>query len=78
MNFIIRWIVTAVAVGVAVWIVPGISAVGSNATIAKGRYLNISQRSHLRNLQEITSFHFSYILQSRQNSFFYTLSLFLA
>ena len=34
MNFIIRWIVTAVAVGVAVWIVPGISAVGSNATIA--------------------------------------------
>jgi len=34
MSFIIRWIVTAVAVGVAVWIVPGISAVGNNATIA--------------------------------------------
>ena len=34
MSFIIRWIVTAVAVGVAVWIVPGISAVGNNATLA--------------------------------------------
>ena len=34
MSFIIRWIVTAIAVGVAVWIVPGISAVGDNATIA--------------------------------------------
>ena len=34
MNFIIRWIVTAVAVGAAVWIVPGITAVGSNSTIA--------------------------------------------
>ena len=34
MNFIIRWIVTAVAVGVAVWIVPGITAVGDNATLA--------------------------------------------
>ena len=34
MNFLIRWIATAVAVGVAVWIVPGITTVGSNATIA--------------------------------------------
>lgn len=28
MNFIIRWLVTAVAVGMAVWIVPGIEIVG--------------------------------------------------
>lgn len=28
MNFIIRWLVTAVAVGVAVWLVPGIEVVG--------------------------------------------------
>lgn len=34
MNFVIRWIVTAIAVGVAVWIVPGISSTGDNATIA--------------------------------------------
>ena len=34
MNFIIRWIVTAVATGAAVWIVPGLSVVGPNATIA--------------------------------------------
>ena len=34
MKFLISWIVTAVAVGVAVWIVPGITAVGSNSTIA--------------------------------------------
>lgn len=34
MNFLIRWLVTAVAVGVAVWIVPGITTVGPNATIA--------------------------------------------
>ena len=34
MNFIIRWIVTAIACGVAVWIVPGISTVGSDGTIA--------------------------------------------
>ena len=33
MNFIIRWIVTAVAVGAAVWIVPGITTVGQDATI---------------------------------------------
>ena len=34
MNFIIRWLVTAIAVGAAVWIVPGITTVGSDATIA--------------------------------------------
>ena len=34
MNFVIRWIVTAVAVGVAVWIVPGLSTVGPDSTIA--------------------------------------------
>lgn len=34
MNFIIRWIATAIAVGAAVWIVPGITTVGDNATIA--------------------------------------------
>lgn len=34
MNFIIRWIVTAISVGAAVWIVPGITAIGSNSTIA--------------------------------------------
>ena len=34
MNFIIRWIVTAVAAGAAVWLVPGIYTVGDNATIA--------------------------------------------
>lgn len=34
MNFIIRWIVTAVAVAAAVWIIPGISTVGSDGTIA--------------------------------------------
>ncbi|PNV68430.1 phage holin family protein [Enteroscipio rubneri] len=28
MNFIIRWLVTAVAVGVAVWLVPGIEVIG--------------------------------------------------
>ena len=28
MNFIIRWLVTAIAVGVAVWLVPGIEVVG--------------------------------------------------
>lgn len=30
MNFIIRWLVTAIAVGVAVWLVPGIELVGGN------------------------------------------------
>ena len=34
MNFIIRWIVTAVAAAVAVWIVPGITTVGSDSTMA--------------------------------------------
>ena len=34
MNFVIRWIVTAVAVGAAVWIVPGITTTGDNATLA--------------------------------------------
>ena len=34
MNFLIRWLVTAIAVGAAVWIVPGITAVGENGTIA--------------------------------------------
>lgn len=28
MNFIVRWLVTAVAVGVAVWLVPGIEIIG--------------------------------------------------
>ncbi len=32
MNFIIRWLVTAVAVGVAVWIVPGIAVAGTTET----------------------------------------------
>ncbi len=30
MNFILRWLVTAIAVGVAVWLVPGIDLVGGN------------------------------------------------
>ena len=34
MGFIIRWLVTAVAVAAAVWLVPGIHTVGSDATIA--------------------------------------------
>lgn len=34
MNFIIRWIATAVAAAVAVVIVPGIYTVGGNATMA--------------------------------------------
>lgn len=34
MKFLIRWLVTAIAVGVTVWIVPGITTVGGNATIA--------------------------------------------
>lgn len=34
MNFIIRWIVTAVAAAVAVILVPGIYTVGENATLA--------------------------------------------
>ena len=34
MNFIIRWIATAVAAAVAVWIVPGIYTVGPDGTMA--------------------------------------------
>lgn len=34
MNFIIRWLATAVAVGVAVWLVPGIEVVGADAWVA--------------------------------------------
>lgn len=34
MNFIIRWLVTAIAVGVAVWLVPGIEVVGTEAWVA--------------------------------------------
>ncbi len=33
-NFIIRWIVTAIAAGAAVWLVPGISAAGPDSTLA--------------------------------------------
>lgn len=31
MNFIIRWLVTALAVGVAIWIVPGIELLGGSS-----------------------------------------------
>ena len=34
MNFLVRWIVTAVAAAAAVWIVPGIWTVGSDSLIA--------------------------------------------
>ena len=34
MNFIIRWVVTAVAVAAAVFLVPGISTVGSDSAVA--------------------------------------------
>ena len=34
MNFIIRWVVTAVSVGAAVFLVPGITTVGSDSAIA--------------------------------------------
>ena len=33
MSFIIRWIVTALAVGAAVWLVPGIEVVGDTAWV---------------------------------------------
>lgn len=33
MNFLMRWIITAVAVAVAVWIVPGVGVVGVQAWI---------------------------------------------
>ena len=32
MGFLIRWLVTAIAVGIAVWIVPGIVIVGAEAS----------------------------------------------
>lgn len=31
MNFIIRWIITAIAVAAAIWIVPGIALVGGDS-----------------------------------------------
>ena len=34
MNFLLRWIATAVAVAAAVWLVPGITIVGSDGTVA--------------------------------------------
>ena len=34
MNFILRWLITAIAVGVAVWLVPGIEVIGTEAWIA--------------------------------------------
>ena len=34
MKFILTWLATAIAVAVAVWIIPGITTVGSDATIA--------------------------------------------
>ena len=34
MNFIIRWLVTAIAVGAAVWLVPGIEVLGTEAWVA--------------------------------------------
>lgn len=36
MKFILRWIITAIAVGVAVWLVPGIDVTDSNAYIPIG------------------------------------------
>ncbi len=33
MSFILRWIVTALAVGVAVWLVPGIEVIDSQAWV---------------------------------------------
>ncbi len=34
MNFFIRWLVTAIAVGAAVWLVPGIEVFGTDAWVA--------------------------------------------
>ena len=31
MNFLIRWLVTAIAVGAAVWLVPGIDTIGGDS-----------------------------------------------
>ena len=33
MGFILRWIVTAIAVGAAVWLIPGISIINSEAWV---------------------------------------------
>lgn len=33
MNFIVRWIVTAIAVAAAVWLVPGIAVLGADAWV---------------------------------------------
>lgn len=33
MRFVIRWLISAVALGVAVWLIPGISVQGSNGWI---------------------------------------------
>ncbi len=34
MNFIIRWIVTAIAVGAAVWLVPGVEVINNGSSWA--------------------------------------------
>ena len=34
MNFLIRWLVTALAAAVALWIIPGIYVVGNDSLIA--------------------------------------------
>lgn len=34
MSFLVRWLVTAIGVGAAVWIVPGITAMGPDSTVA--------------------------------------------
>ncbi len=34
MGFLVRWVVTAIAVAVTVWFVPGLSTVGSDATVS--------------------------------------------
>ncbi len=34
MNFILRWLVTAIAVGAAVWLVPGIEIIGGDSAWA--------------------------------------------
>ncbi len=34
MNFIIKWLLTALGVAASVWIVPGLTTVGENSTLA--------------------------------------------
>lgn len=34
MNFLVRWIITAIGVGAAVWLIPGINTIGANSTIS--------------------------------------------